>query len=349
MTNNTLTRNNETKEYMTPVEFAQAVNHSVSSVRKWIYQYNLPVIEDVSQPPTIDGRQFYLVEVDGFWDWVRENRKHMQIRKAVSGTLDAPDWAIRAARRDGTRDNHAKRWTPEEDRLLKDYLDDVSVEVAAKKLNRTYSAVIRRMQRLNLYHMTERRADYTPSQVAEALGMNQTTVIRWINNDGLVSSQIYKRKSGDRSKRRHSIKGENLWKFLEGRKELIDMTRLKRGVIEPEPEWLDELETQTYSRRKEWTTLEERTIIRMLVEENRTRKDVSEALNRSSHSINRRIQRMHHEGRWPGQFSKKNPWLPEYEPRARAMRELGMSYRSIGEALGVSKYSVQKYLKALQV
>ncbi|MRC75110.1 helix-turn-helix domain-containing protein, partial [Bacillus thuringiensis] len=74
--------------------------------------------------------------------------------------------------------------------------------------------------------------------VADALGICDKTVRRWIEVYDLPATQLYKKRN-DSKRRQYYISVDEFWKWAYEHKNLIVFSRVKRDALLPEPAWLD--------------------------------------------------------------------------------------------------------------
>ena len=283
--------------------FARKIHTSPELIRRLVKEKNLPVR---NTPPIIErggSKKYLYIHPDDFWEWFKTNFTELNIKRLAMCELDSiPTWLPAMAKRSRDRLNERRAWTEEEDEYLLEMLSSSTVESIANHLSRTYPSVLKRMERLEIGNVTAYRGSFSTADIGRVFGVSTETVSRWARSGELKSYQVYSQRKDTRKKsvstRKYSIYPEDLWDFLEKNKDKIDMTQYKRGVILPEPEWLDELEN-VIPKRKEWSMREEREVIRLILDEGKAYKDVGKELNRTTLSVKHKIQRLRAEGKFP--------------------------------------------------
>lgn len=160
-------------------------------------------------------------------------------------------------------DKYNKNWTPEEDEILLESYGTTSMRYLIGKLKRTPDAIRSRYHRLeDTENIHVAGGTFSPTQVADALGVSRWTVINWIKDKGLPSRKLGRDIFIDDKRRFNHIDPYELWKWLAKNKERVDFYYVKQGIILPEPPWLEE-EIQKAERKKSykhWTKEQEETV-----------------------------------------------------------------------------------------
>lgn len=135
--------------------------------------------------------------------------------------------------------------------------------------------------------------------VADALGICDKTVRRWIEAYDLPATQLYKKRN-DSKRRQYYISVEEFWKWAYEHKNLIVFSRVKRDVLLPEPTWLDveiknnkEIPPKT---RQTWSKEEADQAYTWFMSGVHY-KEIAEKLGRTSHGVHRKLMRMIHQKR----------------------------------------------------
>lgn len=185
--------------------------------------------------------------------------------------------------------NKNKTWTKSEiDYLLNSY-GETTLEGLSKKLGRSEEAILAKYYSLTgEYSYILASGKLTVPMIVEALGVNKTTVNRWINRDGLPSTKyIGKRNSS------HLIEYKDFWKWLEQNKCRIDFLKAKTKVLCSEPKWYHEeikkAKLKGTNKRREWTIKEVQTAI-FMKNNGYSYEEIGKHLNRTKLSVQRKLQ-----------------------------------------------------------
>ncbi|MCX7610302.1 MAG: hypothetical protein N2043_01785 [Ignavibacterium sp.] len=186
-------------------------------------------------------------------------------------------------------------WTPEMDEFLYEYIGQRSYAYIAKKLGRTEKAIIRRAQKLGISNTHLMSGAISANQLALITNVSFKTITRiWIPL-GLKA----KRKSLNSNKvsqPRYYIYPEDFWKWAEKNKDRVCFSKIQRGVLLPEPTWLDE-EIQKEKQKlvnkramvRKWTKEEENQLMDLYYKQGKTQREVAQILNRSQRAIEKKI------------------------------------------------------------
>jgi transposase-like protein len=184
-----------------------------------------------------------------------------------------------------------RRWSREEDALLKEYWDRVKICTLAKKLNRTETAVKLRAIKFNL---GLRRTGYTMGEVAELFGYEcPKTVSKWIREGKLkaIESKIH-------GKRIYSIQEKDIRHFAKHHQDSWDTRRLKVNLwYDNEPDWLiakiESDKDKPTGRKDRYSKKDDKQIIELFAK-GLTRKEIAEVMNRTESGIARRLGRLNY-------------------------------------------------------
>lgn len=130
-------------------------------------------------------------------------------------------------------------WTEEEDEFLLDSFGSANMKHMIRKLSRSEHSIKQRYRDLVGQKDMHVAGGYlTPRQMASSLGVNYRTIHNWIHNFGLPAHQFHK---VDDSKKnyRFFIDPNQFWRWLAKNKERVNFSLVKRGIILPEPDWLE--------------------------------------------------------------------------------------------------------------
>lgn len=86
---------------------------------------------------------------------------------------------------------------------------------------------------------------------------------------------------------------EDFWKFIKDNKDFFDLSRLERGILIPEPKWLDEyIATNKPKARRDWTPYEVVQLKHLYYKEGKTGPQIAQVLGRTPRSIRAKIARL---------------------------------------------------------
>lgn len=201
-----------------------------------------------------------------------------------------------AARNDTSR--KGKRWTEEEDQVLLENLGTRSPAAIARRVKRPVGGVKRRMERLQCSHMGNHVGAFSTSELAYALGMEAKGMNRWIQEEDLPAHQIHQPKQNQKleskyaPKKRFYIFSEEFWEWAETHKHLIPFKKMRRGLLLPEPEWLEEAIANDKKSRKHnnlWTPEEDAKLLHLFYTVGLTQVKIGEEIGRSRRGVQRRL------------------------------------------------------------
>ena len=138
------------------------------------------------------------------------------------------------------------------------------------------------------------------------------------------------------------IKPKDFWNFAKDNPKLMKWEKFERGIIIPEPEWLDE-EIEKYMRNryknndKKWSKMEDCLLINYY-KKGIQLKEIGKLMGKTEYAIWNHAKRLKISRR-----SIQIPWKEEEKDIAIYMREKGYTYRQIAEELGRSEKGVQRF------
>lgn len=155
--------------------------------------------------------------------------------------------------------NHRKKWSEEDEQYLVDNYGTVSMAVLMRNLGRDEEAIKMKYRTLEgIMDMHIAGGMLSTQMIADAIGKSHRAVYGWIKNKGLPATQKHKGTHETRNHYRFFIKPEDFWKWAEKNKKLISFATFKRGVILPEPDWLEEeVKSAIIIKSGPWTKEEE--------------------------------------------------------------------------------------------
>ena len=237
-------------------------------------------------------------------------------------------------------------WTEQEELYLMESWGKVAVPYIAKKLDRTVKAIKIRAQKLNLGPFLM-GGDYVSfNQLVIALtGHIENSYLKksWIENRGL---HVYKKRINQSYV--NVVRLNEFWKWAKKNKSYIDFSRLEPFSLGKEPEWVDEQRRKDYKSfflqcKTPWTPCEDSKLLNLLKLQKYTYKEISEILNRSEGSIQRRCTDLGTKLRpvKADNHSDSCKWNEShYNILAEGIRN-GDSYALIGQKIGKSEKAVR--------
>ncbi|MFT9494383.1 MULTISPECIES: hypothetical protein [Bacillota] len=173
---------------------------------------------------------------------------------------------------------------------VKEKLGTVSLKTIANNLGKSTEAIGMALYRKYGTQCTKTFTGMiTAGELAKALKVDRNTVIGWINRHGLKSV----RKVTHSKKKFTFIEVEHFWEWCYYNLEKVDVTKIERLVLIPEPDWLEEAQklqrnTKNY---KTWTTQEEYRLLE-LVESGKKYGEIARIMNRTTSSIEKKYGRL---------------------------------------------------------
>ncbi|MFV8829001.1 hypothetical protein [Alkalihalobacterium sp. APHAB7] len=137
---------------LTTLELANLLKINSSSVRRWINEHGLKC----TKKKTRTKRSYYFIDPEDFWEFAFQHREKINFSNIEPRTiLPEPDWVAQERKKPqkSKQVKGYKRWTPQEEELLKKYLfeEGYSIAKAAKTLDRSILSVYRKFIRASSY------------------------------------------------------------------------------------------------------------------------------------------------------------------------------------------------------
>lgn len=190
--------------------------------------------------------------------------------------------------------NQFKRWSVEEEQLLLDRLGDSTIPSIARKLGRTTESVVRKLEKLGYYDIAFQTGGFRTYEFAGFIGVDSKTIHRWIKEEGLPAKQLYKDGKNDQRNRYYYIYPDTFWRWAKVNKHLINFAKIERGVILPEPDWLDkqialDRKQKAIKSQAFWTPEEDRLIWRLFYQEGLTQEEIGKRVGRTRRGVQKRL------------------------------------------------------------
>lgn len=192
--------------------------------------------------------------------------------------------------------NERKKWTEKQLIYLEDNYGKRDIEEMSKYLGRSVSAIRNRIGKL-LGSQDERFAQglISTKELASILSVNVGAIRCWIKDYGLPAKKFIRHGKESYVKYSYGIEQDKFWNWLkENRtKVCLDPNKIKRGVIIPEPDWLqqDIVNNVIYGRRK-WSKQLENTVWDMFYFNKKSYDEIAKETGLSYDSIKGKIAHM---------------------------------------------------------
>jgi predicted transcriptional regulator len=189
-------------------------------------------------------------------------------------------------------DRTAKKWTNEENEILLESLGDCTITTITKRLGRTKGSIIHRLERLGLYDMALETGSFRTHEFAEIIGVDPTTVWRWIKEEDMPAKQLYKEGKKHNEGKYFYIFAHEFWRWAKKNKQLIPFKKIQRDVLIPEPDWLDEAikeDKKAVRHQAYWTSEEDKLIHKFFYQEGMTQEEIGKKIGRSRRGVQRRL------------------------------------------------------------
>lgn len=201
-----------------------------------------------------------------------------------------------------------RKWLEEDEEYLENNWGDISIPTLAKNLNRSESAILIKVQKLNLGRFLDSGDYITLNQLyVELRGMNQGdyTVQQWVDKGLPVKTRRVKNCSFK------IIYLQDWWEWAEMNSTIIDFSRLEPLALGKEPKWLEDQRKadieNKYFKNSPWTNKEDNLLRTLLNKHQYTYREISLRLKRTEGAIKRRVVDLGIKAR-PLKMSNHNPW-----------------------------------------
>ncbi|RUL56480.1 hypothetical protein [Lysinibacillus antri] len=189
--------------------------------------------------------------------------------------------------------SHLKSWTQEDIDYLEAHFGKCHVSKIANHLERTEIAVIGKARRLGLTMLTA-GGYITLHELSKFLEVNNRTIKRWFE------AGLKYRQKAILSKSYYFIDVGEFWSWAKNHKQLIDFSRMERGVLIPEPSWLDEAykNSQKAAIKRHhviWRPVEDQFLLSSL-KKGDAYETIASALERSVRAVKARYRKLVSEG-----------------------------------------------------
>lgn len=239
-----------------------------------------------------------------------------------------------------------RRWTPEEEDVLRNNWGTMTVQGLCKKLNRSRNAIMKRVRRIGLPPYLESGEYITVNQLYKAFyGTNFSTyqLKSWVKDRGMPVHNKRRDKNTYRV-----IYLDEFWEWAEKNRSFLDFSKLEPLSLGKEPAWVVEqrhkdFKTNALQRKDPWTPNEDSKLKALLKQHKYGYAELSKILNRSAGAIQRRCNDLGLKERpvKADNHGDASRWTEAmYETLADGIRN-GDSYSLIGELIGKSEKAVR--------
>lgn len=122
-----------------------------------------------------------------------------------------------------------RRWTKKEESYLEKKYGMYSVPHMAKSLNRSQSSVYSKIAHMNLC-----QEGLSAEIIAKCFKVNNSVVLRWINDIGLPARKI----ESEYRTARYLIDPKEFWKWANIHKDEVNWNKYEKKTLLPEPDWV---------------------------------------------------------------------------------------------------------------
>lgn len=189
-----------------------------------------------------------------------------------------------------------RAWTTEELNYLQESWGTVSINSIANHLNRTATAVERKVIKLHLGPFTNNGDYITMNQLYKVLGLSCGNESRW---KSWAEKQNFPVKLVKvKSRKLKIVYIEDFWKWAEHNQNLLDLSKLEPLVLGVEPAWVsvkrkqDFLRKRTSNKGKPWTYFDDILLIGLLKEYKYTYQELTQLTGRTPTAIAFRIRKL---------------------------------------------------------
>jgi len=277
--------------YLSIYTLARRLSVLSKKVLEWIEEEELPYIR---KNQGYKNETIYIKSKD-FWEWAEKHKNLVYFSRIKPNSIgEEPDW-VDEARKSDQEEVEAlpvlKRWSEEEEEFLAEFYGEIPVYQIERKLDRR--GITRKIEREKFGKGTEFKGYFTASLLAKTLNVDSHTVINWVNKYDLP----HKRRILHYERKYILIETSLFWKWAERNKELINFSKIERGVLIPEPDWLEEERRKDYfsiprKKNKPWTADQDRELCYLRYKKGLMLKDIAKTLDRSYNAVQRRLKRL---------------------------------------------------------
>ena len=178
-------------------------------------------------------------------------------------------------------------WTKEEVEYLNESWGTRSITAIARHLGRSVEACRQKALKTGLKRHIHSGERITFSQFCDAIGKSYS----W-TKDKYVRLGLPIHYQASIEHRYAMIDIDEFWKWAETHKDDVDFSKIQKGILGKEPEWVKEARHASYikcKRRTPWTKSEDERLIQMLKSYRYTYPELARILNRTEGAVKRRV------------------------------------------------------------
>lgn len=204
-------------------------------------------------------------------------------------------------------------WSNDEVSYLRNHIGYIPLEKIAITLNRTVTAIERKMERMKISIQSVQMDKNSVSfnQLSQILQIDSKSIKRWISKYRFPAIELKLKATSIQIL--YYVSVEKFWEWANKHRQVINWHKLERRALLPEPKWLKEvLREVVIEKNKSWTKQEDVLVWSMYYFENLNMKNIAEKQNRTAVSIEKRLKRLREKG-----FAKEmSCHTPKYTPVA---------------------------------
>ncbi|MGL4107232.1 helix-turn-helix domain-containing protein [Clostridium sp. LP20] len=232
-------------------------------------------------------------------------------------------------------------WTAKDIEYLEDHYGLITFKAIAKKLNKTPNGVSIKAKRLGLGGTLGATEYLNSSQLADVLGVDRKTPVRWIKDKGLKASF----KNIGLKRKFWRINQKDFWKWAEQNKTAIRWSKVELNILGKEPSWVDKARKDdskiSHKVSTKWSKAED-AILTSYWNSGLLIKDIAINLQRTEAGVTRRAKRLGLKRR-----SICLPWQSVEVETLINMKLKGYRDKDIAEELGREELNISWKRKEL--
>lgn len=189
-----------------------------------------------------------------------------------------------------------RTWTAEEIDYLQSSWGTTSIQGIANHLNRTVTAVERKVIKLKLGPFMLNSEYITMNQLYQALGLSNGNETRW--QAWILKRDFPVKLIKIKTRKLKAVYIDDFWKWAEVNQDILDLSKLEPLVLGVEPAWVSVKRKQDFLRKrisnkgKPWTHYDDILLIGLLKEYKYTYKELAQLIGRTPTAIAFRIRKL---------------------------------------------------------
>ncbi|MED4285261.1 hypothetical protein P4679_25400 [Priestia megaterium] len=291
-----LSKRQDVKEegYVSLHTLARKLKVTPKKVREWVTYMNLQTVKKGQGYK----KETVYIKLSYFWNWANNHKDLICFSNIQPKSLGVePDWINAEREKEREKQNlniseTQKRWTEAEKEKLSELYGSFPIYTIEKRLNKR--GIGNRVNKTKKYgRSVDNMGFLTAHMLAKHLNVDAKVVLNWVNKKGLP----HKRTVTAYERKNILINPKQFWVWADENKKLLNFSKIERGVLLPEPEWLEqEIKKDYYNipkrQRQPWTTEQERELCYLCYRKGLLYKEIGKILGRSENSIQRRISKL---------------------------------------------------------